>query len=167
MPPDETTCKPFESSRVARRLNDATLQEMETETYFTLLYADLDLATGRVSYVQAGHPPPLVLRADGRTEFVGRGGLPVGLIPDATWDDESLDLGPGDRLLIYSDGVTECEDPSGAMLEGEGLAQIVDRHSALGGRPFLEAILRDLEEHAGGTEFGDDVSMALVEYGGP
>jgi sigma-B regulation protein RsbU (phosphoserine phosphatase) len=159
-------CGTHPPSVVASRLNDLALEEMETETYFTLLYAELSLRTGRVSFVQAGHPPPLVLRGDGTTEFAGGGGLPVGLIPGASWDDETLQLAPGDRLLIYSDGVTECEAPSGAMLEEPGLARIAAAKAGLAGRPFLEAILKDLEAYAGTSDFGDDVSMALIEYRG-
>ena len=153
-------------ARVARRLNALTLEEMRTDTYFTLLYADIDLARGRVLFAQAGHPPPLVLRAGGEVEFAGGGGLPVGLIEDAEWDEHALRLAPGDRLLIYSDGVTECEDPAGAMLEEEGLARFVRTRAGLGGRPFLDALMADLGDHAGGRDFTDDVSMALVEYRG-
>lgn len=159
-------CGAVGPSTVASRLNDLILSEMETETYFTLLYADLRLGDGRVSFVQAGHPPPLLLRADGTTEFAGGGGLPVGLIPGAEWRDDALRLAPGDRLLVYSDGVTECESPAGRMLDEEGLARIAARRAGLEGRPFLEAIMAELEAHAGASEFGDDVSMALIEYRG-
>ena len=160
-------CGGLSPDRVAGRLNEIMLGEMETETYFTLLYAELDLATGRVRFAQAGHPPPLVLRAGGGVEFAGAGGLPVGLIPGAEWEEQSLRLDPGDRLLVYSDGVTECEDPGGVMLEEDGLSRLVRARAALGGRAFLEAIHAGLREHAGGRDFADDVSMALVEYRGP
>ena len=166
-PPDE----------VARTLNDLTLSEMETETYFTMLYADVDLRDGRVRFAQAGHPPPLVLRADGRAEFAGDGGLPIGLIEGAEWDEHALRLGPGDRLLVYSDGVTECEDGAGAMLDEDGLARMARARAGLRGRPFLDALLADLRDHAGlchchsdsleeGCVFADDVSMVLLEYRG-
>ena len=151
---------------VVERLNALTLEEVETETYFTLLYAELDLPSGRVTFAQAGHPPPLVLRADGRAQFAGGGGLPVGLIDGAGWDEHAVRLSPGDRLLIYSDGVTECEDPSGVMLDEDGLARLARARAGLRGRAFLEALMADLGEHAGGRDFADDVSMALVEYRG-
>ena len=164
-------------AEVARALNDLTLNEMTTETYFTMVYADLDLASGTLRFAQAGHPPPLVLRADGRVEFAGAGGLPIGLIEDASWDEHWLHLEAGDRLIVYSDGVTECEDPSGAMLDEEGLSRLARTHAGLRGGAFLDAILAELRDHAGlcdcgpdetreGCVFPDDVSMVLLEHRG-
>ena len=68
------------------RLNHVFLSDLETEHYFTIALADVDLATGRVILAQAGHPHPAVQRADGSVEFVGEGGLPVGLIEGASFD---------------------------------------------------------------------------------
>ena len=72
---------------------------MQTENYFTLAYADVDLISGAVAMVQAGHPHPAILRADGRTEYLGQGGLPIGLLESASYDTIEARLAPGDRLL--------------------------------------------------------------------
>ena len=148
---------------VARRLNEVTLEEMETEHYFTLLYAELDLTSGHCRFVQAGHPPPLVLRAGGEMEFLGNGGMPVGLLADATYDEECTRLSPGDRLLIYSDGITECEGPGG-MLEEEGLARLIAPLAGLPGAELLDRLHEALGEFTGGAAFSDDVSALLVDY---
>lgn len=148
---------------VAERLNEVTLEEMKTEHYFTLLYAELDMRSGDCRFVQAGHPPPVVLRADGEIDFIGHGGLPVGLIDDATYENESVRLDPGDRMLIYSDGVTECEGPSG-MLEEGGLARILRPLAGLPGEELLAGLHAALTVHAGGEGFADDVSALLVDY---
>lgn len=149
---------------VAAELNRLTLAELETETYFTLLFADLDLETGELRMVQAGHPHPAVLRAGGRVEFLGDGGLPVGLLPGARYQRVVTRLEPGDRLFITSDGVTECEDPAGGMLDQEGLAALLVENAALSGPLLLEALTEDLGRFAGDTEFTDDVSAVLFEY---
>ncbi len=73
---------------------------METEHYFTMLLAVVDLQSGVVEIAQAGHPHPLVLRASGTIEEIGAGGLPVGLIEDAKFDDFETTLSAGERLLI-------------------------------------------------------------------
>ncbi|MFV0360922.1 PP2C family protein-serine/threonine phosphatase [Tropicimonas sp.] len=153
--------------KVARLLNHTMLAALETETYFTLLYADLDLATGDLRLVQAGHPHPALQRADGRIEFLGRGGLPVGLLADARFERIVTRLFPGDRLFVVSDGVTECAAPDGRLLDEAGLSDLMYRNRRLGGQAFLDAALRDLIRHAGGADFPDDISAVFLEYCGP
>jgi sigma-B regulation protein RsbU (phosphoserine phosphatase) len=152
-------------SEVAAHLNRLLLEEMDTESYFTLLYADVDLISGRVVMVQAGHPHPAVQRRDGRIEYPGAGGLPVGLIAEAEYQDFTVDLCPGDRLFLTSDGITEAVDPAGVQLDEEGLSRLMARNAALGGQAFLEAIVDELVAFTGG-EFTDDVSAVFFEFHG-
>ncbi|WP_114966968.1 PP2C family protein-serine/threonine phosphatase [Alkalilacustris brevis] len=152
---------------VAMQMNRLILDEVESEHYCTLLYADADLATGRVRMVQAGHPFPALLRKDGRVEFPGRGGFPAGLIENASYEGFEVDLSPGDRLLIVSDGVTECADPYGHELGEAGLREIMQDIAGRRGEDFHEALIDALARHAGTPEFSDDVSAVLLEYGGP
>lgn len=157
---------PLPPSRVVATLNRLVLEELQTEHYFTMLLADLDLTTGRVVMVQAGHPHPLIQRLDGRIEVLGQGGLPVGLLDDAAFHEFSCTLGPGDRLVILSDGVLECPDPQTTLLGSDGIAGILDRLRDMSGTSFLEAMIWHLTEHAGGGDFPDDVSAILLEYTG-
>ena len=151
---------------VAAQLNRLFADEIQAEHYFTLAYAEADLATGRVVLVQAGHPHPAVLRASGRVEFLGDGGLPVGLIPGAGWEEVAVQLTPGDRLLLLTDGITECPGADGAELGEAGLALILRRNRILTARAFLEALMWDLSAHAGKRDFPDDISGVLFEYQG-
>ncbi|NDR57504.1 PP2C family protein-serine/threonine phosphatase [Aliiruegeria sabulilitoris] len=153
--------------QVAERLNNLTLDEIQTETYFTLLYAEVDLVSGHVMLVQAGHPYPAIQRADGTVETIGSGGMPVGLMPDASFERVECDLGCGDRLFIVSDGVTECESPDGKMFDEEGLSKTLANNRHLKGQEFLEAVTWDLHQYAGEKEFSDDVSAVLFEFTGP
>jgi sigma-B regulation protein RsbU (phosphoserine phosphatase) len=155
-PPDE----------VVRELNALVLSEMETEHYFTLLMAEVDLDTGNVLICQAGHPHPVVQRRDGQIEQDGLGGFPVGLLAGVEYEKFQVNLSPGDRLLILSDGVTECPDPSGIMIEEEGLAEMLFELRDVTGPPLLEAIVWKLSEFAGHADFPDDVSGILFEFTG-
>jgi sigma-B regulation protein RsbU (phosphoserine phosphatase) len=157
----------YAPSEVARRLNRISLAEMATDTYFTMVYAEIDLTTGAARLVQAGHPHPLIQRKGGAMETVGGGGLPIGLIEEAPFADIEVRLAPGDRLLLTSDGITECENRDGAMLEEAGLERLVRRNACLTGQGFLEALTWDLATHADSEDFGDDISAVLFEYGGP
>ncbi|MFZ1470938.1 MAG: SpoIIE family protein phosphatase [Paracoccaceae bacterium] len=153
-------------AEIAMEFNRLMLDEIQVEQYFTLVYAVLDLLTGNVVLTQAGHPHPMILRADGRIERVGEGGLPIGLIADAQFDNSELRLGIGDRLFLMSDGITECPGPTGLDLGEEGLSDMLTRLSDLDSPALLEALVWDLSDFAGTDHFGDDVSGVMLDYSG-
>jgi sigma-B regulation protein RsbU (phosphoserine phosphatase) len=148
-------------------LNDLVLDEMETEHYFTMLLADVDLETGRILIGQAGHPHPVVLRNDGRIEQSGPGGFPVGLMSGVTFSQFEVILEPGDRLLFLSDGVIECPNQDGEMLDEDGLEVMLKEFAETETSAFLEVLVWKLADFAGTSEFPDDVSGILFEYTGP
>ncbi|HEY0275207.1 MAG TPA: SpoIIE family protein phosphatase [Paenirhodobacter sp.] len=156
LPPDE----------LAASLNEIVLKEIRADSYFTLIYADVDLISGEVAMVQAGHPMPAVLRRDGNVEFLGSGGLPIGLIEDARYDMITTRLAPGDRLFLGSDGITEAATPDGMLLEDDGLEQLLRAESHLRGPDFLDALQRDLVAYAE-TPLTDDISAVFFEFDGP
>jgi len=111
--------------------------------------------------VQAGHPHPAVIRKSGVVEYIGKGGLPIGLIPNAQFDRVEAWLAPGDRLFLVSDGVTECPSPEGEELGEEGLTRILQANRAMANAALLEALVWDLAAYFGGEDFPDDVSGVL------
>ena len=148
-------------------LNDLIQTEMETEIYFTMLLGHFDMTTGIATLVQCGHPNAAVQRADGSVEYWGEGGLPIGLIAGAAWSDFTIQLAPGDRLMLLSDGITECRGRDGGMLEEVGLADLLRRNTHLHGHSFFETLVWDLTKFAGDKDFSDDVSGVMLEYSGP
>jgi len=155
---------PLPPAQVVETLNRLVLDEMETEHYFTLLLADVNMHSGKVVFAQAGHPHPILQRKDGSVITTGDGGLPVGLIPGATFNQTCVKLDPGDRLLIQSDGITECTAPDGAMLNDEGLMQMLGRMHDIAGQELLSTLLESLQTYAGQRDFSDDVSAVLLEF---
>nr|WP_137110822.1 SpoIIE family protein phosphatase [Rhodobacter sp. SY28-1] len=148
---------------VVERFNRLMLDEIQAEQYFTMAFAVVDRDRGRLGLVQAGHPHPILIRADGRIEELGRGGLPVGLLPDATFERQDLPIGPGDRLVLFSDGFTECPLPSGRDFGQDGLTESLRRSAHLSGSELLEALVWDLAQQAGSDSFPDDVSGVVVD----
>ncbi|APX22717.1 MULTISPECIES: PP2C family protein-serine/threonine phosphatase [Salipiger] len=164
--PGGTALRPPED--VARQLNDRLAADPGVLEYLTMAYLTLELASGRIGLVQAGHPPPLLIRADGGLSFVGTGGLPIGLIGGARYDRIGLSLKPGDRILLYSDGLTEAELTTGGLLDQSGLASLVAQCRGSEGTEFLDDLYWRLSQVTRrGTRLADDVSAALVEYAGP
>lgn len=157
---------PRAPDEVVTDLNNLVLDEMETEHYFTLLLAFVELKTGKMILSQAGHPHPAVQRANGLIEQMGTGGFPVGLLSGVSFDRFELTLERGDRILILSDGVTECPGPGGTMLGEEGLSVLMDELTHIKGPAFLEALVWRLSEFNNSEDFPDDVSAILFEYQG-
>ncbi|MEM1007012.1 MAG: fused response regulator/phosphatase, partial [Pseudomonadota bacterium] len=136
---------------VAAKLNARLMADSGVEEYFTMVYAIVDLRNGHMKMVQAGHPHPLVLRSDGTSEFLGDGGLPIGLLPDVSFQQIETHLEPGDRLLLYSDGFTECHLAGGGLLDEDGLRDMA----------------QDCAKDQGGSEFLDDMFWRLTQVMSP
>lgn len=145
-------------------LNELVLDEMDTEHYFTLMLADLDLRTGLIRFAQAGHPHPVIQRADGTIEQEGAGGFPVGLMSGVAFGVFDVQLHPGDRVLLLSDGVTECPNAKDEMLGEEGVEAFVEQLASTKGAAFFDALMLKLSTFAGTEHFPDDVSGILLEY---
>lgn len=150
---------------VLQQLNMLMIEELRIESYFTMVYADLDFLSGEVRLVQAGHPYPVLQRADGRLERIGGGGLPVGVFAHAEYEEVCLVLNPGDRLFIASDGLTEAENNRGEPLGEEGLQAILRTNAWLHGEALLESICWSAAHYADG-ERNDDISLVLIERRG-
>ncbi|WP_424985767.1 PP2C family protein-serine/threonine phosphatase [Microbulbifer sp. S227A] len=157
-----------EPATVVEMLNERLLADSGIDEYFTMVYAVANLETGNVKLVQSGHPYPLLLRADGRAQFVGEGGVPIGLLPGITCTQVEIDMAPGDRLLLYTDGFTESRLDSGRMLEEEGLVGLIRNCAAKNsGKEFLDDLFWALtQKMSADVGMEDDVSATLFEFNG-
>jgi PAS domain S-box-containing protein len=136
--------------------------------FVTLLLATFDAETGRLAYVRAGHVPPLLRRASGAMERLAvLGGPPIGLIEEAAHKSASVDLGPGDQLLIVTDGITEAADPAGAMF---GDARLEDFFAGVwpGETDALKRLTAMVRSFEAGAPPADDVAaIRLAIYDVP
>lgn len=152
--------------QVAARLNRVMLEDMQVDQYFTMVYAEIDLKTGRTTLVQAGHPYPVVLNPSGQTRVLGDGGMPIGLIDGAEYGLTEVWLQPGDRLVVVSDGVTECPATDDSELGTDGFLRILTKNADMPSAAIMEAMIWDLSHFSGRTEFPDDVSGLIFDYSG-
>lgn len=157
--------RPLRPTDVMVRLNSLLNSERHGDHYVTMFYADLHVPSGHVRAVQAGHPHPVLATAQGAHE-IGAGGFPLGLIPDADYPEMSFTLSPGDRLLIPSDGITECPGPQGDF-GTEGLARMMPALPPRPGDALRRYLMDALAAHAGTREFPDDVSALILDWHAP
>ena len=148
---------------VVDRFNRLMLDEIQAEQYFTMVFALIDRRSGRLDLVQAGHPHPMLIRRDGQVQRLGRGGMPIGLIDGATYDQVTVPLVPGDRLVVVSDGFTECPLPDGRDFGEDGLIESLRASEHLSGADLLEAMVWDLTSKARTDSFPDDVSGIVLD----
>lgn len=151
-------------AQAAADLNRMLLREIETEHYFTLALAIVNLRTGHTRAVQAGHPHPMIFNPKSGVRKIGTGGMPIGLLPDAEFQSFEFNLRQGDRLFLYSDGITECANPAGDLLDEPGLEDMLDDLKDRDGPELLADLLFRLTEFSEGEEFDDDVSALVFEY---
>lgn len=145
---------------VAALIHRALRRKRRRHTFLTLFYALLDPETGHLSWVSAGHPFPLVRRADGSIEEIGGGGLPLGAAEILVPPTGETRLEPGDLLVLYTDGLPEATTEGGATFGYDRLKALVE----LGGPPKVvhERISRAFAEHVTDEPLMDDMTLLAI-----
>jgi sigma-B regulation protein RsbU (phosphoserine phosphatase) len=128
-----------------------------------MIYGVIDTLSYTIDLCQAGHPYPLFLQQGKSAEFIANGGLPVGIIKQASYESVYLTYNLGDRLFLYSDGITECESPNGEMFGIERLRLFVDDTRHLKVSEVIQQLDRQIRSWRGGDNFEDDISMLILE----
>ena len=152
-----------EPADVIAHINQFLCEHPEVERYATMFLGVLG-RDGQTAYVNAGHPPPILIRRGEISEPFSEASLPVGMMPDASYTAARLQIEPGDTLLLYSDGVTEAADPDQQLF---GVPRL---RSAIGARPdapldqIQSHVLRSVDEFARGSGQADDVTLLLLRY---
>lgn len=143
-------------ANLTRQLSDP---DGDIENFATIVYGTLDRRTGEVTIALGGHPRPMILHADGGIDYLELGGLPVGMFPDADYESQVVHLAPGDRLILYSDGITECRNQHGELF-GDEQMQATVRAPSTG---LTVALSERLRAWRGQDDFEDDISVLVLE----
>jgi serine phosphatase RsbU (regulator of sigma subunit) len=155
----------LEAPALVGRLNTQICRHSPGSRFITLFYAVYDPATGSVTYVNAGQNPPLLRRADGTVERLHATGVALGMFEGSTYEASHTEVRPGDLLVLYSDGITEAENPAGVPFEESGLEALLAER---GGEPpavLAPAILKAVERHAADSRFTDDLTVLILKRG--
>lgn len=133
-----------------------------TMMFATLFYGILDLASGRLDYAICGHNPPFIRRLDGSWRQLPSGGTPLGILPVGRFGLDTISLEPREGIFIHTDGVTESIDPDGGEYGDDRLAATLALQGDGSCRELVEAIVADVDRHAGGGDQFDDITCLAV-----
>jgi serine phosphatase RsbU (regulator of sigma subunit) len=147
---------------VSVRLSRLLFKRTPPEKYATAFLGILEPASGLLRYTNAGHNPALLVRADLSVVELGATGPPLGLLPNAPYRAGAVTLGPGDLLVLYTDGIVEAADPDGEEYGLHRLEVLCLRHRTAPCAALAEALDRDLLGFVRGTPFADDRTVVLA-----
>jgi serine phosphatase RsbU (regulator of sigma subunit) len=154
------------ASETVRRSNDTIIEDAGSVSFVTLLYAVFDEQARTLTYVNAGHNPPVLRRGDGTVETLEPTGPVIGFLEDMEFEEVTITLWPGDLLVFYTDGVTEAENRDGVMFGEERLYAVID---AVAGRsaPEVAGAIRDaVTAFAGDAPQFDDITVVVLRITG-
>ncbi len=158
--------EPEDLGAVMTRINRLTATNCPSDRFITFFMCLLDGATGELIFSNAGHNPPLVMRANGNSEWLDAGGCVLGVMPMMKYDAARNCLGAGDVLVIFSDGVTDALNPQGEDFGEARLEATVKEHRTEPSAAILEAVNRAIAEWAAGTPPPDDLTLLVARRTG-
>ncbi len=150
-------------AQVIYDLNQRFQTEQDAMQYFTMVYGLIDPEQAILRLAQAGHPSPILVTSDGDVRRLGSGGFPVGMLPELDYEEVEVDFQPGDRLFVYSDGITECTDAQRQQFSEARLVYHLEKYRHLPLGELLQRLKNDLYAWRGSHEFEDDVSLLAIE----
>jgi sigma-B regulation protein RsbU (phosphoserine phosphatase) len=148
---------------VVADLNARFQTDDESSRYFTMVYGVLNSRTSTIRLCEAGHPLPILVPASGEARTIGSGGFPVGLLPGSTYQADELAVGPGDRLYLYSDGITECMNSKREQFGDDRLLEYLQGSRKASISEVLDGLEGLIGAWKGGLELDDDVSMLALD----
>jgi serine phosphatase RsbU (regulator of sigma subunit) len=144
------------------KINHFLIERAQREKYATLFYATVH-RSGLLAWVNAGHCSPFLLRQKGEVERLESTGTPLGLIPEPEFEVKHLQLAPGDKIIAYSDGLTEAENSKGESFE-EGLKQLLQQLPAFSAQEIHNRLIEGVLQFSEGNALRDDVTLLVLEY---
>jgi sigma-B regulation protein RsbU (phosphoserine phosphatase) len=145
-------------------VNERILSDTRGSLFVTTLLAVLEPHTGRMVYANAGHPPAFLIGArNGKAsiEALKPTGMVLGVEP-SSWKQKSIRIAPGDLLVLYSDGITEIQDPQGNLFGEEGLLDVLLTHQNSSVQRIKSAVIEALQKFAGSPVRQDDIALLVL-----
>src|SRR5262245_39664120 len=151
---------------ILARLNAETCRDNESCMFVTLFCGILNIRTGQVDYSNGGHNPPYYLHERGVSLLENFGGRALGLVMQSPYTSGRMVLGPGEALLLYTDGVTEAMNPSEKVYSDQRLAEFLGTNRGSAPREIIGDLIRDVRQFAREAPQSDDITVLALQYFG-
>lgn len=148
-------------SSICGSVNRLLCRNMASGRFATFCYARIDAAGRRILYSNASHNPPILVRASGHIERLTEGGMVLGVFPDNAYEQAELALGSGDRLLFFTDGISEARNAAGEEYGEERIGTVAADVRSQGVEAIKDAVLADVNGFSLG-HFEDDATLIVV-----
>ena len=143
-------------------VNNIIFQNTDLDKYITFFYGVLDIDKNTFAYCNAGHNPPFFIRADHEITELKEGGIVLGMMPDVMYQTGKVTIQPGDRILMYTDGITEAMDASGEEFGETRVKQISESFPEASARELMEHVLKAAQSFSTGDSEDDDMTLVVV-----
>ena len=150
----------------AQDLNHHLHENTEDSRYMTAILTRLEPSTGRLDYLNAGHVYPVVVRSDGSVERLDRGSTVLGLFPEIDTEVGACDLGPGDLVALFTDGLSEAEDPAGSLFDDARIVDALIASRSLSAREICGDLLSRARAFSGPSPLRDDLTVVVLKRRG-
>ncbi len=154
--------EPDSPASLVERLNRILTTTSSNNRFVSFFFSLLDPCTGEVVYSNAGHNPPVLLRSDGSTQRLEGGGPVLGILPEACYEEHRCLMQPGDVALLYSDGVTEANDPQGEEFGETRLVELLRNTRQQPAAKILNTITQAVHDWMAGAPAADDITLVVV-----
>jgi sigma-B regulation protein RsbU (phosphoserine phosphatase) len=146
---------------LCERLNRLVAGNLGSGKFITFFYGVLDGPRRQLRYTNAGHCEPILVRQNGQCVRINHGGVVLGVFPNWSYQEESVDLAPGERLVLFTDGVTEVTNATGEEFGEERLMAVLEANRTLGAEAIEQRVMAAIAEFSGG-HFQDDVTLIVT-----
>ena len=149
-------------TRLGTQLNTIFCRHGLPNRFVSLVYLELNPGSGRVRVLNAGHLPPIVLHDDSLTEMP-RGSPALGIHPEASYRDQSIELKPDELLLVYSDGLTEARNEQGEFFGDQRLHRLLAELKGLSAEAVGVRLMTEVNDFIGDARLSDDLSLLVLK----
>ena len=154
----------FQPDIVLFATNERILKDSSANLFVTVFFGILDPDAGTLTYANAGHNPPILLRADGTSiDLLEKTGLPIGIEEETAWERVSVHIEPGDVLVLYTDGIPEAQNSSGDFFKRQGLEKVINENIGRSAEGLQHAIMDAVYDFLGDVSPQDDITLMVIK----